>query len=211
VAELVGIGDRLREAHDALLEGKGDAGVREATAERRRLVADLVDRAVAPLGGSGEAQREAISHTLDAAVAIPEAGIEVRAGRLQRELEAPSGFGGELVFGAGSGGDRVSGTDTASRRRSSIRKGGNRPGTKDKAADEAARREADERRKRVAELKRAASDAAKELKAAEADLASADEQLARAQQRRETTERRVEAAKKAVDAAAEALGELDES
>lgn len=100
VAALVQVGDRLRDAHDALLEGKGDAAIREATAERRQLVAKLTKQAVAKLSAGGEAQHDAISHTFDAAVADPEAGLAVRAGRLSKELDAPSGFGGGLIFGA---------------------------------------------------------------------------------------------------------------
>src|SRR4051812_4609994 len=100
VRRLVDIGDELRAAHEALLEGHGDGGVREATAKRREVVGELTDRAVAELGGGspGEAQREAISHTFDAAVADPDAAEAVVAGRLTKELHAPSGFGGGLVF-----------------------------------------------------------------------------------------------------------------
>ena len=98
VAKLLDVGETLRDAHDALADGKGDAGIRTATTKRRKLVADLTDRAVALLGPSGEAQREAISHTLDAAVADPDAGIAVQEGRLTKELSAPSGFGAGLVF-----------------------------------------------------------------------------------------------------------------
>lgn len=100
IAALLQVGDRLRDAHDALLEGKGDGAVREATAERRKLVAKLTKAAVATLGTGGESQHDAINHTFDAAVADPEAGLAVRAGRLSRELEAPAGFGGGLIFGA---------------------------------------------------------------------------------------------------------------
>jgi hypothetical protein len=100
IATLLQVGDRLRDAHDALLEGKGDAGIREATAERRQLVAKLTKAAIAHLGAGGEAQHDAISHTFDAAVADPDAGLAVRAGRLSKELDAPSGFGGGLIFGA---------------------------------------------------------------------------------------------------------------
>jgi hypothetical protein len=99
VAALVQLGDRLRDAHDALLEGKGDAAIRELTTERRALVAKLTKAAIAQLGAGGEGQRDAITHTFDAAVADPEAAEVVRAGRLAKELAAPSGFGGGLVFG----------------------------------------------------------------------------------------------------------------
>lgn len=98
VAKLLDVGDDLRAAHEALAEGHGDAAIRLATTRRRKLVADLTDRAVAFLGKGGEAQREAIATTLDAAVADPDAGITVQEGRLTKELSAPSGFGAGLVF-----------------------------------------------------------------------------------------------------------------
>ena len=98
VAKLLDVGEALREAHDALAEGRGDAGIRTATTKRRKLVGDLTDRAVGLLGAGGEAQRDAISNTLDAAVADPDAGISVQEGRLAKELAAPSGFGAGLVF-----------------------------------------------------------------------------------------------------------------
>jgi hypothetical protein len=100
VAKLLDLGERLRAAHEDLLAGSGDAGIRKATTERRKLVASLADRAVALLGGGGESQREAVTDTLDAAVADPDAGIAVQEGRLAKELPAPSGFGGELAFAA---------------------------------------------------------------------------------------------------------------
>lgn len=94
LSELVALGERLRGAHEALLEGSGTGAIRDATAEQRRLVAQLADVAVGFLGKGGEAQREAIGHTLDAAVADRDLGELVRAGRLTKELPAPSGFGG---------------------------------------------------------------------------------------------------------------------
>lgn len=99
LSELVALGERLRAAHGALLEGGGTASIREITAEQRRLVAELTDTAVALLGKAGEAQRDAVSHTLDAAVADPGQGELVRSGRLTKELAAPSGLGGfDVLF-----------------------------------------------------------------------------------------------------------------
>lgn len=97
--ELLALGERLRGAHEALLEGSGTGAIRDVTAEQRRLVAQLTDIAVGFLGKAGEAQREAIGHTLDAAVADRDLGELVRAGRLTKELPAPSGFGAlDLIF-----------------------------------------------------------------------------------------------------------------
>ncbi|MDP9441777.1 MAG: hypothetical protein M3P34_06310, partial [Actinomycetota bacterium] len=85
--------------HEALLEGAGTSSIREITAEQRRLVAELTDIAVRLLGPAGEGQRDAIGHTLDAAVADPDQGELVRSARLTKELAAPSGFGGlDVLF-----------------------------------------------------------------------------------------------------------------
>ena len=94
VAALGLIGDRLRDAHERLLAGGGDAAVREATKDRRRLVTELTDAAVARIGPGGDAQRSAISRTFDAAVSDRAAGLDVQAGRLTKELDTPAGFGG---------------------------------------------------------------------------------------------------------------------
>lgn len=94
IDRLLDIGDRLRAAHDALIEGRGDADVRSATNDRRAVVRELTDHAVTMLGPTGEGQRDAIADTLGAAVADRDAGIVVRQGRLAKELDAPSGFGG---------------------------------------------------------------------------------------------------------------------
>ncbi len=97
IARLLDVGEALREAHEALADGKGDAGIRTASTKRRKLVGALTEKAVALLGAGGEAQREAISNTFDAAVADPDAGITVQEGRLVKELAAPSGLGAGLV------------------------------------------------------------------------------------------------------------------
>lgn len=98
IRELVALGERLREAHAALVAGGGDSGIREATTRRRKLVGTLTRQALTFIGG-GEAHREAIADTLDAAVVDADAAEVVRAGRLTRELDAPSTFGAGLVIG----------------------------------------------------------------------------------------------------------------
>lgn len=100
LAALMKLGDRLREAHDDLAGGGDGADIRKATADRRRRTAALTDRAVAHLGAAGEAQRVAITNTLDAAVSDPDAAERVIAGRLSKELDPPSGLGAGLVFAA---------------------------------------------------------------------------------------------------------------
>jgi hypothetical protein len=184
VAALLQVGDRLRDAHEALLDGKGDAAIREATSERRKLVAKLTKAAVELLGATGEAQREAITNTFDAAVADPEAGLVVRAGRLAKELDAPSGFGGELVFAA---------TPRATPARREERRAARRarksdtpdpaPAEKtttaaDRAAARAAAKEAERHRK---QLERDADDRQHEAQQAAREAAAARQEVSRLQ------------------------------
>lgn len=177
VAALVQLGDRLRDAHDALLEGRGDAAIRELTTERRALVAELTNAAVAQLGPGGEAQRDAITHTFDAAVADPEAGRAVRTGRLTRELAAPSGFGGGLVFGDGP----VTTAERPERRgRSKPAAAGTEAAERAEAAElEAAERRRTELRRAAEELRRAAEERTEEAEAAAGEAASARREVAR--------------------------------
>jgi hypothetical protein len=173
VRELIDVGDALRAAHDALLEGQGDGAVREATGRRRSMVADLTDRAVAELantsGGSAaaaEGQRDAISHTFDAAVADPEAAAAVLAGRLVKELQAPSGFGGGLVFGDVAAAPRAARSKPTTRRR---------PAT-DEGDDEAERaRQQEEQRRRDEHLEQLRSELAERQREADEATRLADE------------------------------------
>ena len=80
-------GASLGEAQRANIKGKERDALRTATAARREAVTAAVRAAVAL---AGEAQRDAITATFEAAAAGDES---VRAGRLSKELEAPSGFG----------------------------------------------------------------------------------------------------------------------
>lgn len=96
IAELLSAGADLARAQRRALSGVRDSGLRDATTRRRDVVRRLADRAVALLdeaGASGEAHRETIAATLEAASASDEAAEPVRQGRLSRELPAPSGFG----------------------------------------------------------------------------------------------------------------------
>jgi hypothetical protein len=96
IAELGDLGRRLRDAHRRAISG-GDAGpFREATEERRALVARLAARANQILERSGAAaasQDEAISATLDAAAVDAAAATALAEGRLTRPMRPPAGFG----------------------------------------------------------------------------------------------------------------------
>ncbi len=185
MAALLQIGDRLRDAHDALAEGRGDKAIREATIERRALVAKLTTAAVALLESGGEAQRDAITNTFDAAVADPDAGLEVRAGRLNKEFEAPSGFGSGLSFATPE--PTVARSPRREERRAA-RQTGRRPTDDDTPTPAPASRSsviqrpaAREAAKRRRELQRAADDEAAGAKQAAQEAAAARQEVSRLQ------------------------------
>ncbi|MBW3613723.1 MAG: hypothetical protein KY439_00215 [Actinobacteria bacterium] len=189
---LVALGDRLRRAHEAVLEGGGTAVMREVTAERRRLVAELAHTAVELLGKGGEAQREAISQTLDAAVADRGLGELVRGGRLAKQLAAPSGFGDlDLLVGqpglapADDGGGQAEVAEDeqrrAGRRRRELERR-EREARLERLRGEAARKEAEATRalEKVQELQQEMDKLARPLEVAQQRAASAGEEAAAA-------------------------------
>ncbi len=96
VAGLVERGADLRRAHERLLAGGRDDDTAAAGRRRRVAISDLADRAVAILtesGLAGDAHRDGIVATLDAASLDPDVAADVVAGRLSKELDPPSGFG----------------------------------------------------------------------------------------------------------------------
>jgi hypothetical protein len=97
---LLATGERLREAHEALLAGGDQAALRETMDEERSLTSKLADCAEAiasETGKSGPALRDRVRATLHAAAVADEARAELDAGRFVREREAV-GLG---PFGAG--------------------------------------------------------------------------------------------------------------
>lgn len=89
---LADVGERLRAAQRNL---RGDE-IRQLDGERSRLLAELVERAVALIGGSGrpfgvQARRQ-VEQTLHAMVSDPESARQVCSGTLTKPLEY-SGFG----------------------------------------------------------------------------------------------------------------------
>jgi hypothetical protein len=88
---LLATGERLREAHEALLTGGDQAPLREAMDEERSLTSALADCAEAiasETGKSGPALRDRVRATLHAAAVDDEARDELAAGRFVREREA---------------------------------------------------------------------------------------------------------------------------
>ena len=100
VDALLAAGERLRRAHEEVVGG-GDRGVlQRAAAERRALIAALVDEALEVLarrgGASPEPHREEIEATLEAASSDAGVAALVRRGRLTDAVPRPAGFGGLL-------------------------------------------------------------------------------------------------------------------
>lgn len=96
IQELLSVGDDVRAAQRAALSSGGAEGMREITVRRRRVVDRLLDRAEVLLAESGHAAGRStldkVGDTLMAATVDEKAADAVRAGRLGRELSAPSGF-----------------------------------------------------------------------------------------------------------------------
>lgn len=90
VAELVAVGEEVREHQAAAVRGDDPAPLREATARRRTLLKALAGAAVA-LTGAGHA--EEVRTTLEAASLDEDDSASLRHGRLTKTAEATGGFG----------------------------------------------------------------------------------------------------------------------
>jgi len=144
VKELLAAGAELRQAQRKVLSGVKGAGLREAMDRRRRAMAAVAKATEEFLEESGKgsgATSDAVQSTLEAASVDEEAEEQLRAGRLSKELAAPSGFGGlsglEVVAAPGE-------------------KGLDRVRDKKKEEDEVARREVRELERQAAEARRTA-------------------------------------------------------
>jgi hypothetical protein len=180
---LLEAGDALRGAQQRLLRGDDDAGaaLREATAQERRAVERLTDRARAVLGDADRPATAAvvdrIGTTLRAAAVTDEGRTLLEAGRLTSELE-PAGF------------DVFAPTDVpaASRRRATGGRG---------ASGERRRRE--EERLRRKELQEKARDAERAAREAERDVERAERAAAVARRVAERARAQADAAAAELD------------
>ena len=105
VDALIRVGDRLRQAQESLLGGGSPAELRSAMDERRALVRALADDAVARVsagGGSGDAARDDIAATFEAASLDGDVARELAAGQLTKTARVPVGFD-LLTMGASAG------------------------------------------------------------------------------------------------------------
>ena len=94
--DLLDLGGQLRKAQRAAMSGRGAASLKELSAQRRKSVDALTKKAMGHLGTGGDAQREAIANSLEAAMAAEELSHALREGRLTKPFDAPSGFGEEI-------------------------------------------------------------------------------------------------------------------
>jgi hypothetical protein len=212
---LLEAGERLREAHEALLAGGDPAALREAMQEERNLASALADCAEAiasETGKSGPALRERVRATLHAATVDEEAREELAKGRFVREREAVGlgPFAAETGTaaprrgrsatapkgGRSAAGDR--GRSTAGPRRG--RSGAGAKGGRSAAAPRggAAREEVAEREERAVRERR------ERLTAAERELAAARSALEEAEASHQAAAAELQAAREAVGAAEDA-------
>jgi hypothetical protein len=194
---LLAAGREVRAAQRRAASGLSAPAFGKTIAERRRLVGELTDLAVAVLAEAGRApepQTRAIANTFEAAAADESAAEAVAAGRLSKELTPPAGFevvgGFELLEGEGE----------------AVEEGAERP---DPAAVRAAR-QAEKWRTRLAtareELRaaeRAAEEAARHVADLERDLARARGAGESADAKRARIERKVEEAERKLEEASE--------
>jgi hypothetical protein len=211
VAHLLELGQELEEAHEGLLGGARPDSAVAAGRRRREAISALTDAAVALLAESGrspDAHRDAIADTLDAASLDPRSGAVVRAGRLTRELDPPSGFGldwapddwsppprrtaePQAADAAGPAGEESGGTEAEDRRAAQA------------AAAEAAATAAQEE---AAAAARAAAEAEERVEQLENDLEEAKAAARVARRASADAAARARKAKAAATAASEASG-----
>ena len=178
----------------AALAGEGDR--RQAEAARRKALQELLRRAAKLLGEAGHAatpaNRQRVSHTLEALAARDPAEPGPRAGRLAGDLE-PQGF--DVL--AGLAASLAPPSSAATTARAPAKKSG-RKKQEPAARDEARERRLEEARRQVEEHQEALDELERELETAEADATEANER------RQRLVEAAAEAERRATEAAAEA-------
>ncbi len=172
------LGRALREAYATL----DPSGLKELSAQRRRIVSEMSRQAAALAREAGHPLSDTVQRdvetTLRAVLADPEAAAVWEAGRVEGVLTPPSEFGAEVVAAAPARREparaRTSGTDQAARKK------------QDEAA-ERRRAEREERAARAREEARAAEARLRERRAAREEAAAALERAG--EQEREAGER----------------------
>ncbi|MEV5373849.1 hypothetical protein AB0N12_31515 [Streptomyces albogriseolus] len=199
------LGRALREAYATL----DPSGLKELSAQRRRIVSEMSRQAAALAREAGHPLSDTVQRdvetTLRAVLADPEAAAVWEAGRVEGVLTPPSEFGAEAVAAAPARREparaRTSGTDPAARKK------------KDEAA-ERRRAEREERAARAREEARAAEARLRERRAAREEAAAAleraDEQERKAGEREAALKEQLARARTEQERTRAALGEARE-
>ncbi|MEA2132366.1 MAG: hypothetical protein QOC68_275 [Solirubrobacteraceae bacterium] len=182
--DLLAAGEALRDAHEALLSGSGDAAaVRDATAREREAVRDFAARALG--AGASASTEEKVRSTLHAASVDDDVRDSLVAGRLERDAEAGADPMALLAGGGKAGGrSRSSGV-----KRQPVKKGGS-GGAKSGGGSRGRSRPSEAERRRAKTAERAQEAASRAVTA----QAEAEEAAERA---RSTLAEAEEAARKA--------------
>jgi hypothetical protein len=199
VADLLEAGAELRAAQRAVLSGSRKGDLREGTERRREAVALLLDETAATFREAGRdpaPHEDAIRSTLEAASADEAIGELVRAGRLTKEAEPPSGLGDVSPFEVLPGG------------RDATRKG---PGVEESPADRRLRERLETRMVKaeaaLANARETASTSRQEADAAAKDVDRLERELRTAQRRAERASKAATTAKDRAEEAARALAQ----
>jgi hypothetical protein len=187
VAELLAAGAELHRAQRKALSGVKGGGFREAMERRRKALVALVKAAEEVLREAGKGSAgtvDVLQPTFEAASVDVQAGEALKAGRLEKELAAPSGFGGA------TGLEMVAAPAEKPA-----------PRGKKRDEDEATRQAAEEARREARELEKQAADARRRVMRARAAASRAQERA----------DRLAAEAGEAKAAAKEAAGELKEA
>lgn len=166
VDELLAAGAELRQAQRKVLSGVKAGGLREAMDRRRRAVTTLVKAAEAFLEESGKGSAgtvDALSPTFEAASVDEAAGRLLKTGRLEKELAAPSGFGG------------VTGLEVVAAPVESPKPRGGKKAEKEE--DRAAREAAEAARRQAREMERQGAEARRKAMRARATAARGEERV----------------------------------
>ncbi len=174
VTELIEIGQRLREAHRRAISGGDVEELREATDERRRIVAELTGKAlgiVEPGGGPSSALEDAVASTLEAASVDPEAGQLLRSGRLTKPLRPPAELpdAGLRVVEGGHQAPKAASERERPREMAALERELRAAEARERRATEAVARET----ARLEDLERRRTEGRERLRAAEAELRGA--------------------------------------
>jgi hypothetical protein len=169
VAALLEAGEELRRAQRKALSKAGTEDLFAATEARKRAVRAVADRAIDALGGRGEAHRDRIVSTMEAASLDRELGQRLREGTLDRDAQPTTGFdaieGFELLQGGAAAG-AASPRESAEERRERAReaKEAEREAVRAEHAADLASRRATDLRAKAAAAEAAARDAEAEAK-----------------------------------------------